>query len=75
MILATSVSCHTITDYDSSFHNIGGTKSIGTLVNNVIREIQTEDKGKIVDVKLTSAATHGYINTTALILYKVNDND
>lgn len=74
MMLATSVSCYTITDYDSSVHNIGGTKSIGTLVNNIIREIQTEDKGEIVDVKLTSAATHGYINTTALILYKVSDN-
>jgi hypothetical protein len=67
MILATSVSCHTMADCDS--------RTIGTLVNNIIREIQTEDKGKIVDVKLTSAATHGYINTTALILYKVNDND
>ena len=67
MILATSVSCHTTMDCDS--------RSIGTLVNNIIREIQTEDKGKIVDVKLTSAATHGYINTTALILYKVKDDD
>ena len=67
MILATSVSCHTTVGCDS--------RSIGTLVNNIIREIQTEDKGKIVDVKLTSAATHGYINTTALILYKVKDDD
>ena len=66
MILATSVSCHTTVDCDS--------RSIGTLVNNTIREIQTECKGKIVDVKLTSAATHGYINTTALILYEVKEN-
>ena len=66
MILATSVSCHTTVDCDS--------RSIGTLVNNTIREIQTEDKGKIIDVKLTSAATHGYINTTALILYEVKEN-
>ena len=66
MILATSVSCHTTVGCDS--------RSIGTLVNNIIREIQTEDKGKIVDVKLTSAATHGYINTTALILYEVKEN-
>ena len=66
MVLATSVSCHTTVGCDS--------RSIGTLVNNTIREIQTEYKGKIVDVKLTSAATHGYINTTALILYEVKEN-
>ena len=68
MILATSVSCHTTVDCDS--------RSIGTLVNNTIREIQEQCRGsKIVDVKLTSAATHGYINFTALILYKVKDDD
>ena len=67
MILATSVSCHTTVDCDS--------RSIGTLVNNTIREIQEQCRGKIVDVKLTSAATNGYISFTALILYKVKDND
>ena len=67
MILAISVSCHTTVDCDS--------RSIGTLVNNTIREIQEQCRGKIVDVKLTSAATHGYINFTALILYKVKDDD
>lgn len=67
MILATSVSCHTTADCDS--------RSIWTLVNNTIREIQEQCRGKIVDVKLTSAATHGYINFTALILYKVKDDD
>lgn len=67
MVLATSVSCHTTVDCDS--------RSIGTLVNNTIREIQEQCRGsKIVDVKLTSAATHGYINTTALILYEVKEN-
>ena len=68
MILAISVSCHTTVDCDS--------RSIGTLVNNTIREIQERCRSsKIVDVKLTSAATHGYINFTALILYKVKDDD
>lgn len=67
MILATSVSCHTMADCDS--------RSIGTLVNNTIREIQTNFDGKIVDVKLTSAATNGYISFAALILYKVKDDD
>lgn len=66
MILATSVSCHTTVGCDS--------RSIGTLVNNTIREIQEQCRGKIVDVKLTSAATHGYINFTALILYEVKEN-
>ena len=67
MILATSVSCHTTVDCDS--------RSIGTLVNNTIREIQEQCRGsKIVDVKLTTTGNHVDMNIVALILYEVKEN-
>ena len=65
MVQVACVRYNTVTDRDCS---------IESLINERITEIQTEDKGKIIDVKLTSAATHGYINTTALILYEVKEN-
>ena len=66
MILATSVSCHTTVGCDS--------RSIGTLVNNTIREIQEQCRGKIIDVKLTSTGNHVDMNIVALILYEVKEN-
>lgn len=64
MIRAMSVRYNTITDRDDS---------VGRLVDEAIREIQTEDKGKIIDVKLTSTGDHVYTNIVALILYEAKD--
>lgn len=65
MIRAMSVRYNTITDRDYS---------IGFLVDKRITEIQTEDKGKIIDVKLTSTGNHVDMNIVALILYEVKDD-
>lgn len=48
--------------------------SIESLINERITEIQTKDKGKIIDVKLTCTGDHVYMNFVALILYEVKDD-
>ena len=58
-------SYNTVTDRDYS---------IESLINERITEIQTEDKGKIIDIKLTSTGDHVYMNIVALILYEVKEN-
>lgn len=59
----------TIIDYDSRRYSMPDYESIGSLVNKAITDIQN-DNGKVIDVKLTSAATNKYINYTALILWE-----
>ena len=65
MVQVACVRYNTITDCDCS---------IESLINERITEIQTEDKGKIIDVKLTSTGDHVYMNIVALILYEVKEN-
>lgn len=65
MVQVACVRYNTITDRDYS---------IGSLINRRITEIQTEDKGKIIDVKLTSTGDHVCMNIVALILYEVKEN-
>ena len=60
-----SADINTVTDRDCS---------IESLINERITEIQTEDKGKIIDVKLTSTGDHVCMNIVALILYEVKEN-
>ena len=65
MVQIAYVKYNTVTDRDYS---------IESLINERITEIQTEDKGKIIDVKLTSTGDHVYMNIVALILYEVKEN-
>ena len=65
MVQVACVRYNTITDRDYS---------IGSLINRRITEIQTEDKGKIIDVKLISTGDHVCMNIVALILYEVKEN-
>lgn len=58
MIQVACVKYNTVTDRDYS---------IEKLINERITEIQTKDKGKIIDVKLTSTGDHVYMNFVALI--------
>lgn len=63
MLRAKSVSCE-----DSCF-NMPDYATIGSLVDEAIADIQN-DKGKIIDVKLTSVTFYKLIKYTALILYE-----
>lgn len=65
MIQVACVKYNTVTDRDYC---------IESLINERITEIQTKDKGKIIDVKLTSTGDHVYMNFVALILYEVKDD-
>ena len=65
MIQVACVKYNTVTDRDYC---------IESLINDRITEIQTKDKGKIIDVKLTSTGDHVYMNFVALILYEVKDD-
>lgn len=65
MVQVACVKYNTVTDRDYS---------IESLVNERITEIQTKDKGKIIDVKLTSTGDHVHMNIVALILYEVKDD-
>lgn len=65
MVQVACVKYNTVTDRDYSIEN---------LINERITEIQTKDKGKIIDVKLTSTGDHVYMNFVALILYEVKEN-
>lgn len=65
MVQVACVKYNTVTDRDYS---------IESLINERITEIQTKDKGKIIDVKLTSTGDHVYMNIVALILYEVKEN-
>ena len=65
MVQVACVKYNTVTDRDYS---------IESLINERITEIQTEDKGKIIDIKLTSTGDHVYINLLALILYEVKED-
>lgn len=74
MLRAKSVSCEdTVINYESSCHSIADYESIGSLVDEAITDIQN-DKGKIIDVKLTSSIRadkfDNHIYFTALILYE-----
>lgn len=65
MVQVACVKYNTVTDRDYC---------IESLINERITEIQTEDKGKIIDVKLISTGDHVYMNIVALILYEVKDD-
>ena len=65
MVQVACVKYNTVTDRDYSIEG---------LINERITEIQTEDKGKIIDIKLTSTGDHVYMNCVALILYEVKEN-
>lgn len=65
MVQVACVKYNTVTDRDYS---------IERLINERITEIQTEDKGKIIDIKLTSTGDHVYMNFVALILYEVKED-
>lgn len=64
MVQVACVKYNTVTDRDYS---------IESLIER-ITEIQTKDKGKIIDVKLTSTGDHVYMNFVALILYEVKED-
>lgn len=59
-----------IVDYNSRRYSVQDYDILGSVINKAIIEIQEDGKGKIIDVKLTSAATNKYINYTALILWE-----
>lgn len=64
MVQVAGVRYNTVTDRDYS---------IESLINERIREIQEDYKGKIIDVKLVSTGDHVYMNLVALILYEVKE--
>ena len=72
--LRTKSVSHVITsEYTPDDYSIVDDDSMGRLVDETIREIQEKEKGKIVDVKLTSTGSFSYIYITALILYEVRE--
>ena len=64
MVQVAGVRYNTVTDRDYS---------IESLINERIREIQEDYKGKIIDVKLVSTGDHVCMNLVALILYEVKE--
>lgn len=72
MLRTKSVSYVIASEYNN--YNITDDDSVGRLVDETIKEIQEKEKGKIVDVKLTSTGSFSYIYITALILYEVKEN-
>ena len=64
MVQVAGVRYNTVTDRDYS---------IESLINERIREIQEDYKGKIIDVKITSTGDHVHMNLVALILYEVKE--
>ena len=64
MVQVAGVRYNTVTDRDYS---------IESLINERIREIQEDYKGKIIDVKLVSTGDHVHMNLVALILYEVKE--
>ncbi len=73
MLRTKSVSYVIASEYTTDDYSIADDDSIGRLVDETIREIQEKEKGKIVDVKLTSTGSFSYIYITALILYEVRE--
>lgn len=73
MLRTKSVSYVIASEYSTNNYNIADDDSVGRLVDETIKEIQEKEKGKIVDVKLTSTGSFSYIYITALILYEVKE--
>ena len=73
MLRIKSVSHVIASEYTPDDYSIVDDDSMGRLVDETIREIQEKEKGKIVDVKLTSTGSFSYIYITALILYEVRE--
>lgn len=74
MLRTKSVSYVIASEYNTNNYNIADDDSVGRLVDETIKRIQEKEKGKIVDVKLTSTGSFSYIYITALILYEVKEN-
>lgn len=74
MLRTKSVSYVIASEYNTNNYNIVDDDSIGRLVDETIKRIQEKEKGKIVDVKLSSTGSFSYIYITALILYEVKEN-
>lgn len=74
MLRTKSVSYVIASEYNTNNYNIADDDSVGRLVDETIKEIQEKEKGKIVDVKLTSTGSFSYIYIAALILYEVKEN-
>ena len=73
MLRTKSVSYVIASEYSTNNYNITNDDSVGRLVDETIKEIQEKEKGKIVDVKLTSTGSFSYIYITALILYEARE--